>query len=386
MEDYEVTPWEVRGRIDYDRLVAEFGVEKISPELLEEFKRYAGGLHWLLRRSFFFAHRDLGLALREYGEGKGFFLYTGRAPSRSPMHIGHMIPFLMTRWIQEKFDVNAYIMIPDEEKFLAKKVDSLEDVEPYVVQDILNIIAVGFDEDKTFIFRDTEYIGHMYRAAVKVARHINFSTAKAVFGFGGETSIGLIFYPALQIVPTLFENRRPLIPCAIDQDPYFRLQRDVAPKLGRYKTAELLSKFVWGLTGPDTKMSASDPETAILLNEDAETAAKKVMNAFTGGRATKEEQRRLGGVPEICPVFHWYSLLFEEDDKKLQERYHACRSGALLCGECKAELARRVKIFLKRHQKKVETAREKVEKFLYDGKLASRMWSWEYEDVPTRKE
>lgn len=380
MEGYEVTPWEVRGKVDYDRLVVEFGVEKISPELLEELKRHTGELHWLLRRDFFFAHRDLGQVLKDYSEGRGFFLYTGRAPSKSPMHIGHMIPFLMTRWIQEKFNVNAYIMIPDEEKFLAKKVNSLEDVEPYVIQDILNIIAIGFDEDKTFIFRDTEYIGHMYRAAVKVARHINFSTAKAIFGFHGETSIGLIFYPALQIVPTLFEKRRPLIPCAIDQDPYFRLQRDVAPKLGRYKTAELLSKFVWGLLGPDTKMSASEPETAILLNEDPDKAAKKIMNAFTGGRATKEEQRKLGGIPEICPIFHWYSLLFEEDDKKLQERYNACKSGELLCGECKKELAKRVKIFLKKHQEKVERAKEKVEKFLYDGKLANQMWNWEYRD------
>ncbi len=375
---YEVTPWEVRGKIDYDRLVAEFGVERISPELLEEFGRAAGGLHWLLARGFFFAHRDLGLVLKDYAEGRGFFLYTGRAPSRSSMHIGHMIPFLMTRWIQERFGVNAYIMIPDEEKFLAKKVGGLEEVEPFVRQDILNIIALGFDENKTFIFRDTEFIGRMYRAAVNVARHITFSTAKAVFGFQGETSIGLIFYPALQIVPTLFEKRRPLIPCAIDQDPYFRLQRDIAPKLGYFKTAELLSKFVWGLLGPETKMSASEPETAILLNEDPDIAARKVMNAYTGGRATKEEQRRLGGVPEICPVFHWYSLLFEKDDEKLRERYMACKSGELLCGECKRELARRVKIFLKEHQRRLKDAEKRIDKFLYDGKLAREMWSWEF--------
>ncbi len=383
---YEVTPWEVRGQIDYDRLVREFGVSKITAELLERVERHAGGLHPLLRRGFFFAHRDLDAVLRDYEEGRGFFLYTGRAPSRSPMHIGHLIPFLMTRWLQERFGVNAYIMIPDEEKFLAKKVGSLDDVEENVRQDILNIAALGFDEDKTFIFRDTEFIGRMYRAAVYVARHINFSTAKAVFGFHGETSIGLIFYPALQIVPTLFEHRRPLIPCAIDQDPYFRLQRDVAPKLGYYKTAELLSKFVWGLLGPGTKMSASEPETAILLNEDPEEAAKKIMNAFTGGRATKEEQRRLGGNPEVCVIYHWYSLLFEPDDSSLAERARACRSGELLCGPCKRELARRVKLFLEEHQRRLKDAERRARRMMYDGKLASEMWNWEFKPRRPREE
>ncbi len=375
---YEVTPWEVKGKIDYERLIEDFGVSKITPELLERIRSTAGGLHPLLRRGFFFAHRDLEKVLKDYEEGRGFFLYTGRAPSKSPMHIGHLIPFLMTKWLQEKFGVNTYIMIPDEEKYLAKKVDSLEEVEPRVRQDILNIAALGFDEDRTFIFRDTEFIGRMYKAAVHVARHINFSTAKAVFGFQGETSIGLIFYPALQIVPTLFEHRRPLIPCAIDQDPYFRLQRDVAPKLGFYKTAELLSKFVWGLLGPGTKMSASEPETAILLNEQPETAVKKILNAFTGGRATKEEQRRLGGRPEICVVYHWYTLLFEEDDKKLAERELACRTGRLLCGPCKRELAERVKRFLEEHQRRLKHAEKKARRMMYDGKLASEMWNWEF--------
>ncbi|MEM0093395.1 MAG: tryptophan--tRNA ligase [Thermofilum sp.] len=375
---YTLTPWEAKGRIDYDKLIEEFGVERLEDRHFEILQELAGELHPLLRRRFFFAHRDLDHVLADYQSGKGFFLYTGRAPSKSPMHIGHIIPFIITRWFQEKFEVNVYIEIPDEEKFLAKKADSLDEVAPYAEKDILNIIALGFDENRTFIFKDTEYIGRMYRAAVLIARHINFSTARAVFGFDGETSIGLIFYPALQIVPTLFEKKRPLIPCGIDQDPYFRLQRDIAPKLNRYKAAELLSKLVWGLTGPETKMSASEPETAIMLNEAPREARRKIMNAYTGGRATAEEQRRLGGVPEVCPVFHWFSVLFENDDKKLEERFWACKRGELLCGECKTHLAERVERFLVTHAQRVKEAEAKRDKFLYDGKLAQEMWNWEF--------
>jgi len=36
-EDMLVTPWEVRGKIDYDRLIKEFGTQRITPEL--DYKR-----------------------------------------------------------------------------------------------------------------------------------------------------------------------------------------------------------------------------------------------------------------------------------------------------------------------------------------------------------
>jgi len=378
MPSFRVTPWEVEGVVDYGKLLEEFGAYEITDELLSLMREAAGGLHALLSRRVFYAHRDLDAVLRDYTEGRGFFLYTGIAPSRSTMHLGHVVPFILTQWFQERFKVNAYIMVPDEEKYLAKKAANLRTVDELVERTILDIIALGFDPDRTFIFRDREYIGHLYTAAVVVARRINWSLVKAVFGFDGETSIGLIFYPALQIVPTLFERRRCLIPYGIDQDPYFRVQRDIAPKLGYYKAAGVMSKFIPSLEGIESKMSASKPETAIFLSDPPEVAAKKVMNAFTGGQPTVREQREKGGRPEICCVFQWFKILFEPSDEALRERYERCVGGELLCGECKVELAERVGRFLRDHQRRVRDAERVRDKFLYDGRLAQRMWSWEF--------
>jgi len=58
-----------------------------------------------------------------------------------------------------------------------------------------------------------------------------------------------------------------LIPQGIDQDPYFRLARDVAPKLGLLKPACIHSKFFPALQGHKSKMSASDVNTAIFLTD-----------------------------------------------------------------------------------------------------------------------
>ena len=373
-DEFKVTPWDVEGVVDYAKLIKEFGTSPLTDELIEKTAELTKSeLPIFFRRRFFFSHRDYDKVLQDYESGKGFFLYTGRGPS-GPMHIGHIIPFFATKWLQENFGVNLYIQITDDEKFLFKDKLTLEETKRWAYDNILDIIAVGFDPDKTFIFQDSEFT-KIYEMALPIAKKINFSMARAVFGFTDQSKIGMIFYPAIQAAPTFFEKRRCLIPAAIDQDPYWRLQRDFAESLGYYKTAAIHSKFVPGLVGLEGKMSASKPETAVYLTDDPEEAGKKIWKyALTGGRATAKEQREKGGEPEKCVVFKWFEIFFEPDDKKLMERYHACKSGEILCGQCKRELIKRVQDFLVEHQKKRKDAEKKVEKFKYTGELAREQW------------
>jgi len=375
----KLTPWEVEGKVDYERIVKEFGLKEIDDEILEKIKIFTGDLHILLKRKYFFAHRDLDVVLSEV-KTNGFFLYTGRGPS-GPMHIGHLIPFMFTKWIQDKFKVNVYIELTDDEKFLEpKRKLSLEETRKWTYENILDIIAVGFDENRTFIFQDTEYIRNIYPLAIKIAKKINFSTVKAVFGFTNETNIGLIFFPALEIVPTFFEDKICLIPAAVDQDPFWRLQRDVADALGRRKSAQIHSKFLPPLTGIEGKMSASKPETSIYLTDDEKTVREKIYkHAFSGGQPTIELHRKLGGNPDIDVSFQWLKTLFEEDDKKLKKIEEDYRSGKLLTGELKEILIEKLVKFLQEHQRRREEAKEKVKDFKYDGKLAKEMWEKVFE-------
>lgn len=111
-------------------------------------------------------------------------------------------------------------------------------------------------------------------------------------------------------------------------------------------------RFTTGLTGG--KMSSSKPESYISLLDPPEEGAKKVMKAFTGGRATAEEQRRLGGEPDRCVVFELYSFHLIDSDEELNQIEAECREGRLLCGKCKKMAAELVKSFLKEHQEKME--------------------------------
>jgi tryptophanyl-tRNA synthetase len=130
------------------------------------------------------------------------------------------------------------------------------------------------------------------------------------------------------------------------------LARAESPRTGMafLRPSATFHRFMTGLQGG--KMSSSKPETSIYLTEDPKSAEKKVKASVTGGRATAEEQRRLGANPEKCPVYEMYLYHLAKDDAHLQEVHDTCSSGARLCGGCKSEAVGLLMTFLKEHKEK----------------------------------
>ena len=362
-----VTPWEVKGDIDYDKLIKEFGTKKISDKLLEKIKKHTGELHPMLRRKVFFSHRDLDWILKEYEKGNKFALYTGRGPSGNT-HFGHLVPFMFTKWLQEKFNTDLYIQLTDDEKYLFKKKLTLDEAKNYAVENALDIIALGFKPKNTKIIFDTEDIAKLYPTALKVAKKVTFSTARSVFGFKNSSNIGQIFFTSLQSVPAFLPsiekgtNVPVLIPHGIDQDPHFRITRDIASKLGFYKPASIHSMFFPGLQ-PGGKMSASDSMSAIYTTDTPKQVKKKISRAFSGGKESVEEHRKKGGNPDIDVPFQYLRLFLEPNDKKLKKIYDDYKSGKMLSGEMKQICTEKAIKFLEQHQRKREKARSKLDKF-----------------------
>ncbi|MFW9911068.1 MAG: tryptophan--tRNA ligase [Candidatus Thorarchaeota archaeon] len=366
-DEMVVTPWEVRGKIDYDRLIKEFGTERITPDLKQRIYRITKEKHVMLERDYVFSHRDLNWILDEYNKKNKFTLYTGRGPS-GHTHIGHLPTWMFTKWMQDRFDTRLYFQMTNDEKFLFEPELNLDDVRKFTYENTLDLLALGFEPENTFIIQDMEHIELMYEIAVQVAKKVTFSSAKAVFGFDNSMNIGGIWFPAMQAVPAfihswVYGKKTPcVIPCAIDQDPYWRVTRDVAERLGYYKPASIQNRFIPGLK-EGGKMSASDPMSTIFTTDTLKMAKKKVMNAFTGGRATVEEQRKLGANPDICSVFKYYEFMFMPDDKDLAEIEQKCRGGEMLCGECKQILAPMMMEFLEKHQAAREEVKDRVHEF-----------------------
>jgi tryptophanyl-tRNA synthetase len=362
-DPFVVTPYEVKGRIDYDRLRELFGTQELTPALLDRIRTLAGGeLHPLLSRGIYYSHRDLVPLLDGFASGRPFFLYSGRGPS-GPLHTSHLVSFDLCRWLQAKLGIPMYIQITDDEKFWARSGLSREDTVRWGLENLYDILALGFDPKKTHVFFDSRSIAALYPLAIRVARRITYSNVKAVFGFEPSTNIGLVFYTALQTVPAFWpswkEGRQVpcLIPCGIDQDPHFRLTRDIAEGMGYPKPALVHSRMVPSLLGEaamSTTGSAAD--NALFLNDPPKEVDRKVKNAFTGGRATLEEQRRLGATPEVCSVWALWRTRFAPSEVEFGKITADCRSGALMCGDCKSALLEKIHTFRREHA----IAREKA--------------------------
>jgi len=155
--------------IDYAKLIEKFGCTALTDDLRAKILKLTGEQpHRLIRRGIFFCHRDLDVILNRYEQGKLFYLYTGRGPSAEALHLGHAIPFIMTRYMQQAFDVPLVIQVTDDEKYMYRPELELEKVIKMGMSNIKDIIAFGFDPEKTFIFLDTEYIQYLYPNVIRV--------------------------------------------------------------------------------------------------------------------------------------------------------------------------------------------------------------------------
>lgn len=410
----QVTPWDVEGVVDYDRLIREFGMQPFS-EVLGEIDNP----HMLMRRGAIFGHRDYWRIVNAMKNRERWAVMSGFMPSGLP-HFGHKMTMDEIVWHQRAGGM-AFVAIADMEAHSVRGL-SWEKTKEIGMEYIKSIIALGLERDAIIYFQSkSNYVKDL---AFELSAEVNFSELKAIYGFSGETQLAKMFITAIQAADILhpelpeFDGPKPVVvPVGADQDPHMRLTRDLAARISIFsfepiqgglrvrsrRGAEYLKaikklgldarfyeehvdifgkadeieravrdieielggfafippsstyhRFTTGLTGG--KMSSSKPESYISLLDKPEDGAKKVMRAFTGGRATAEEQRRLGGEPERCVVFELYSYHLIEKDEELKQIESDCRGGKLLCGKCKKMAAELVRSFLKEHQEKMDEA------------------------------
>lgn len=189
--------------IDYEALRQRFDTPALTEEHLARFERVTGKPpHRLIRRKLFFSHRDFDKILDYYEKHKFFLLYTGRGPSSGSMHLGHAVPFLFTKELQDIFDVPLVIMLTDDEKFLytrnknqgkATKGAALADFIKYAYDNAKDIVALGFDPKKTFMYTDYEFVGgHYYQNISEFEALLTNNQIRGALGFDGRYLYSLL--------------------------------------------------------------------------------------------------------------------------------------------------------------------------------------------------
>ena len=368
---FEVTPWEVSGDINYEKLIKEFGIKKLKglPEVFEK--------NVLFRRNVIFAHRDFDKVLDCIKHKKKFVLMTGLMPS-GKFHLGHMI--LAQQFVfYQKLGAKLYIAVADLEAYNARERNFKEMRDVAIKEYLVNYIALGLEpKNCDFYFqsdraKDSKKANAYYRLVSNFSRYSTFNEFKAVYGdiSPGKMNASLIqaadmYHPQ---IPEFEGNPvQTFIPVGVDQDPHIRIARGMARRNKDFKFLPIASTyhtFLPSLKG-GSKMSSSDESSFIAMTDSPSEVKRKINKyAFSGGQKTTDEHRKKGGNPDVDVSFQYLKMFFEPDDEKLKRIYDDYKSGKMLTGELKGILIEKINAFLKEHQERRKKAEKRVDEFLF---------------------
>jgi tryptophanyl-tRNA synthetase len=413
----EINPWANQQTLDIQRLFSEFGIEPIDNVIgmLPE-------VPYFMKRGIVIGHRDYTPIAGCIRDGKPFHILTGFMPSGHP-HLGHLMVMKEVVWHVQQGG-NGFITIADREAHAVRDT-SWEKCREYGREYLACLYALGFEGKTYFQSRNDLLKDLAFESSIRVnlseLQSIYGFSQETSLGhmMSVITQVADILYPQVESYPA-----PTVVPVGIDQDPHIRLTRGVAHKLrmftvedrgqyisvrsknafpaaldmvhnryprskkyeghvdipgsacaevsavvreieisfggfGFFSPSSTYHLFIPGLQGG--KMSSSIPESTISFTEPDEIVKKKVMAALTGGRATLAEQREQGGEPERCPLFLLNLFHMVDDDPQLEELRTKCRSGQLMCGQCKKETAERVLSFIHDMQEKMAAVEHLIE-------------------------
>jgi tryptophanyl-tRNA synthetase len=224
-DEERIDPWGTAQISDYEHLISQFGIERFDAEGLPNPQR-------MFRRGVIFGHRGFEYVRRAVIDRKPFAILSGLMPS-GLMHMGNKMVFDQALYFQE-LGADVFLLVADIEAFGTRgsSFDKSRDIA--INSYILNYIAMGLNPERCQIYFQSR------RSAVKdlaytLSRRVNWSTMRAIYGFGETTNLTHVFAPLVQVGDILhvqlekYGGPRPtLVPVGVDQDPHMRLTRDIA--------------------------------------------------------------------------------------------------------------------------------------------------------------
>lgn len=225
-------PWKTAIIEDYGSTMKEFGIDPFPVEELPD----SPSPPRLFKRNIVFGQRGFGPVLERMKNGEPFAVMSGLMPS-GRMHLGHKMVIDQIMYFQE-FGARVFVGVADLEAYGARGGDLPSSRKLALDSYIKNYLALGLGRG------DLEIYFQSLRTLVKdlsfiLGRKVNYSTMKAIYGFGDSTNLAHMNAPLVQagdiLHPQLKMGPVPVVvPVGIDQDPHMRLCRDLAFSLRIY--------------------------------------------------------------------------------------------------------------------------------------------------------
>jgi len=256
-----IDPWSSQQSTDYARLRDEFGIEEFNyAQRLEAATGQPASR--LIRRGVIFGHRGFEPVMRAIEDDQPWGVLTGLMPS-GPMHLGHKMVMDQVMYYQS-LGADVTICVADIEAYATRGM-SLEKAREIAMEEYISTyFALGLKPERLQVYFQSD------RQAVKdmawqLAPKVNWSAMESIYGFGGDTNMGKVISPLVQVGDILhvqlpkYGGPRPIVvPVGVDQDPHVRLTRDIAQGFRLFnvqwhkdqKLGDVLGIFVKGVEDP----------------------------------------------------------------------------------------------------------------------------------------
>ncbi|MCL1839481.1 tryptophan--tRNA ligase [Candidatus Saccharibacteria bacterium] len=299
-------------------------------------------------------------------------------------YLGALLP--MTRLAnQHSQDSKINIFIPDLHTIIS---DIDGNLQTNLIKSIKYYLASGLElNDNIHIYRQSFVPAHSeltwllncFATMGEVSRMIQYKEK----GEGKDSAnVGIFDYPVLMAADILLYDAN-YIPVGEDQFQHLELTRDIAIRINNRFDQEIFTipakttdqaKFmgvddgirIRSLTNPEKKMSKSDisEHSKIMLSDDPEAAAKKIMSATTD--SIGKIQFDMFNQPGISNLLQIESLITNQPLQIVISRW----AGETNYGDLKNQVATSVKTFLTDFQTKVnDITDQKVLEVLEKGEI-----------------
>lgn len=242
---------------------------------------------------------------------------------------------------------DAFFFIADWHA-LTTDFDRTEELPERVRGLVLDWLAAGIDPEKATLYRQSD-IAEVAEMTLLLGMITPLGWLERVPSFKERlrdlsdrdiANLGLLGYPVLMAVDICIV-RAEVVPVGEDQLPHLELSREIVRRFNRLygdvlvEPKALLSESP-NIPGSDGRKMSKSLGNEIGVRFSADEIQKKVRTFITDPTKLRKGDP---GRPEVCPVF----ALHKEFSHDILEQTEAdCRSGALGCVDCKANLSQRI--------------------------------------------
>ncbi len=213
-------------------------------------------------------------------------IYWGTAPTGRP-HLGYFVPMMkIADFLEAGCEVT--VLLADIHAYLDNMKSSWELLEyrvqyyEFIIKEILNLVGVPIEKLK-FIKGSTYQLNKDYQldllkiSAMASLRDVQKAGAEVVKQVESPLMSSML-YPILQALDEQYLEADAQFG-GVDQRKIFMFAREYLPKIGYKKRVHLLNTLIPGL-GKSGKMSSSEPNSKIDLDDSDETIKEKINKAF----------------------------------------------------------------------------------------------------------